>query len=53
MKYFEPSTEDVYIPSIGADGQVHYTWMDKDLFNRAVLSGYMSGPSDEEHTDIN
>jgi hypothetical protein len=51
MKIFEPFTEDVFIPSIGEDG-IKYTRVDKDLFNEAVLSGWMSGP-DENNTHTN
>lgn len=47
-KYFEPFTEDVYIPSIGEAGEAHYTKIDKELFNQAVMSGWMSGPSDDQ-----
>lgn len=46
MRYFEPFTEDVYIPSIGENMEVKYTKVDKDLFNAAVMSGYMSAPDD-------
>ena len=46
-KDFEPITHDVYIPSIGADGKINYTWMSKDLFNQCVLSGAFSSPSDD------
>ena len=46
MKYFEPFTEDVFIPSIGKDEKINYVIVDKELFNAAVLSGWMSGPSE-------
>lgn len=40
---FVPFEEDVFIPSIGING-LTYTKVDKELWNEAVLSGWMSGP---------
>lgn len=50
MQTFTPFTEDVNIPSIGKNG-VKYTKIDKDLWNEAILSGWMSGP--DANTDTN
>lgn len=45
MKYYTPFTEDVFIPSVG-ENEIHYTKIDKDLWNEAVLSSWMSGPDE-------
>lgn len=51
MKHFEPFTEDVFIPSIGEDFKINYTKVDKDLWNEAVLSYWMSGPDADTNTN--
>ena len=41
QKYFEPIDTDICIPSINENG-IAYTKVSKELFNEAVLKGFMS-----------
>jgi len=41
-EYFKPIDHDVNIPYINAEGEVAYNKVSKELFNEAVLKGYMS-----------
>lgn len=42
VKYFEPVKCDMFIPSLGENEELKYNTVSADLFNSAVLQGYMT-----------